>query len=288
MGTSNSNKGIRGKGTPLIPTWLDVGTDIGTTPEEEGTEQNTEQNTPDSPPSYPPFPTAADPNRFRTVRSNFSKFARSGGQDKASLGRALSEYTSRSAGGAGNAAKRMGSSRKASAKLVGFLSDVAERGLPEVLRSLNLDELVGKPIGDLFLGLADYICPEGGGVDEGVARESYITTITELSRDESIDMDNLNTDQIQAFLELYATNVIETRILNDIGINAVSLPQDEEAVEKVHKQVHVIIKNGVSDALAGARESLETLTPSNVGSYVDSVYEQAFTFLVALGDAENE
>lgn len=286
MGTSSSNSGTRGKGTPLVPTWLDSGENAESTLQIETTAG---QNTPgSSPPNYPSLPSAADANRFRTVRSNFSRFARSGGNDRASLKRAISEYITRSSGGTTNAARRLGSSRKASSKLLGFLSDVADRGLPEVLRSLNLEELAGKPIDELFLGLADYICPEGGGVDEGIARESFISTIAELAAEGEIDFNNLNVDQIQTVFELYATRSIEDRIYNDIGINGIALPENEEAVEKVWEQVHEFIKNGVADALTEARDSLENLTPKNVVGYVDKVYERSFGFLVALSNSENE
>ena len=48
-----------------------------------------------------------------------------------------------------------------------FLSEVQSRGVQEALRALNLQALAGRPIEEVFLSLADYICSEGGTVDEG-------------------------------------------------------------------------------------------------------------------------
>lgn len=98
-----------------------------------------------------------------------------------SLGRAVSHYVGSSSGGARTAAARMGSARGAGSRLLGFLSDAVARGATEALRSLNLDGLAGRPIEEIFLGLADYVCPDGGSIDEGIAREAFIETIADLA-----------------------------------------------------------------------------------------------------------
>lgn len=291
MGTSTSNKGARGKDTPLVPTWLDSDATFAEPSAIDPTGGSSPIPAPQdipAPPSYPTIPPAADPNRFRLPRSNFSRFARSGGSDRASLGRAVSGYIKQSSGGPRNAARSMGSSRKAGARLLGVLSDVAQRGVQEVLRSLKLESLAGRPIEELFTGLADYICPEGGTVDAGIARESFIRTIADLAESGITDLNNLNIDQIQTVVELYTTHTIEEKLYNEIGTNGITLPADVSAVENVQKQLHDFIQNSVADALTGARTTLETLTPDRVLEYVDSVYEQSYTLLAALAEAESK
>jgi hypothetical protein len=76
----------------------------------------------------------------------------------------------------------MGSSRGASAGLVRFLNDASANGVREALRTLNLESLPGRPIEEVFAGLADYICPEGGSIDEGIARDAFVETIADLLR----------------------------------------------------------------------------------------------------------
>jgi len=288
MGTSNSYGGPGG-GNPLVPSWLEgddgngenVGPDVGA-PQDGATPPKA----PDAPqdrrlPEPPPLK-----DRFTAARGNFSRFAGSGGSDRASLGRALSQYVSRSAGGSRQAAQRMGSSRRVGAQLFGFLSDAQARGAREALRALNLESLAGRPIDQIFIGLADYICPEGGTVDEGVARDAFIETIADLASLGITDLDSLTAAQMQTVFELYATHAIEARICNDIGMKAVTLPTDVRAAERVQAQLHDFVRRGVSDALNMARTALQTLTPNRVLAFVTGIYQSAFEVLQVLGQAE--
>lgn len=180
----------------------------------------------------------------------------------------------------------MGASRTTSAGLLNFLSSAAASGPREALRALKLENLAGRPIQEIFLGLADYICPDGGTVDEGIAREAFIETIADLTEAGITDLDSLTLDQTQTIFELYATNAIEARLCNDIGANAVTFPDDVQDALRVESQLHDFIYRSVSDALTAARAGLQALTPDRVLGFVTRVYEQAFGILQSLGDAE--
>lgn len=180
----------------------------------------------------------------------------------------------------------MGASTRAGAGLLGFLTDAQSRGAREALRTLNLEGLAGRPIDEIFLGLADYICPDGGTIDEGIAREAFIETIVDLSELGITDLDALSADQMQTVFELYATHAIEGRICNDIGMKAITLPADVHAANLVQQQLHDFIRRGVADALSAARTAMHSLTPDRVLDFVAGVYESAFAILRTLGDAE--
>ncbi len=303
MGTSNAYGGPGG-GTPLIPSWLgpeggDTGApNPGILPAlgpngplrlnpNAPLPVNPNRPLPVPPaPERPVVPPAGAPNRFTAPRGNFSRFAASGGTDRASLGRAVSRYVSTSAGGAKQAAQRMGASRRTAAGLLGFLSSAVSGGTRETLRTLRLEALAGRPIEEIFLGLADYICLDGGTVDEGIARGAFIETITDLAEAGVTDLDSLNVDQMQAVFEIYATNAIEARLCNDIGANAITLPPDAAQALSVQEQLRDFIRRGVSDALSSVRAGLEALTPPNVLGLVTQVYELAFGILQSLGEAE--
>ena len=291
MGTSSAYGGPGG-GTPLVPSWL--GSEgAPAAPAVPAAPDSTPVGdpvapplVPSAPPNRPAIPAPADASRFTSARGNFTRFAHSGGSDRASLGRAVSGYVSTSSGGARQAAQRMGASRGAGARLLGFLTDAQARGAREALRSLNLEELAGRPIAEVFVGLADYICPSAGTVDEGIAREAFIETIIELTTLGVTDLDALTPDQMQTVFELYATHAIEARLCNDIGTKLITVPTDAQAALRVQGQLRDFIRNGVSDALTAARAETPTLTQDRVNSFVDSVYERAFGILKALGDAE--
>lgn len=287
MGTSTAYGGPGGS-TPLIPSWLSSnGSDTHPdTSNDIASNGNVSGLVPAAPPSRPILPALADPKRFIGARANFTRFARSGGSDRASLGRAVSNYVSKSAGGARQAAQRMGASRGAGARLLGFLTDVQTSGATEALRTLNLEGLAGRPIDEVFIGLADYICPNAGTVDDGIAREAFIETIIELTTLGVADLDALTSDQMQTVFELYATHAIEARLCNDIGTKAITMPADAQTALRIQEQLRDFIRHSVSDALTAARTETPVLTQDRIQSFVDSVYERSFGILKVLGDAE--
>lgn len=183
----------------------------------------------------------------------------------------------------------MGASRVAGARLVSFLADAQVRGPQAALRTLNLESLAGRPLPEILIGLADHVCPGAGTVDEGIAREAYVETIVELTSAGITDLNALTADQMLTVFEIYATHAIEARICNDIGTKAITMPADAQAAIRVEAQLRDFIRNGVSDALVDARgPSAAPLSSNRVQSFVDQVYEDAFRFLHARGEAESD
>jgi len=180
----------------------------------------------------------------------------------------------------------MGASRVAGARLLSFLTNAQAHGAREALLALNLEGLAGRPIDEVFIGLADYICPNAGTVDEGIAREAFVETIIDLATFGVTDLDALTPDQMQTVFELYATHAIEARLCNDIGTKLITAPASAQAALRVQEQLRDFIRNAVSDALTAARAETPKLPQDRVQSFVDTVYERAFGILQALGDAE--
>ena len=154
------------------------------------------------------------------------------------------------------------------------------------MRALHLENLAGRPIEEIFSGLADYICPDGGTIDEGIAREAFIETIADLAAAGVTDLDAMTADQMQTVFELYATNAIEGRLCNDIGAKTITLPSDAREASRVQAQLHDFIQRGVADALTAARAAAQALTPDRVLAFVGRVYEQAFGILQIMGNVE--
>lgn len=235
-----------------------------------------------------PIPSIADSSRFTAARNNFSRFVGSGGGDRRSLGRAVSHYVGASLGGPRTAAARLGSARGAGSRLLSFLSDAVNHGADAALRSLNLDSLAGRPIQEIFLGLSDYICPDGGSLDEGIAREAFVETIADLAGAGITELDGLTVDQIQTMFELYVTHVIEARLYNDIGAKVIILPHNEREIERIQAQLNDFIRRGVSDVLTVNQLTATSLTPDRVLQFVDNIYEQSYEILFSLGEVEAE
>lgn len=280
MGTSNSFGGPK-NGTPLIPTWLEPGSP--TMPIEPGMDKPDVGEKPAIPIKLP-----ATPNRFTAARTNFSHFAGSNGGDSAGLGRAVSNYVSRSSGGARQAARRMGASRKSGSRLLGFMANVINNGVEDALQELNLEDLAGRPIDEIFLGMIDYFCPDGGTIDEGISRDSFVEMIADLATSGITDLNALNNEQMKTVFELYATHTIQNRLYNDIATKAIQVPSNFRMALQIQRQLFDFIHRGVSDALVASQDSLQTLTKRNVNDIVNKVYEDAFAILQKLGEMEVE
>lgn len=290
MGTSNANGG-QGGDTPLIPTWLPPDGSPPPAPQPPAAPPPTDPllgaRAP-TPPILPPIPPAAAADRFTAARGNFSRFAGSGGTDRASLGRALSSYVSSALDGSRTAAQRMARSPASGVPLLSFLSGAVANGPREALRALNLERLAGRPIEEVFLGLMEYVCPEGGTLDEGIARDAFIETIADLAENGIADFDNLTPDQMQTIFELYATHAIETRLCNDIGMKSITLPADAAHAASLQRQLVDFVRRTVSDSMTQARAAMQALTPERVFGFVTRVYEQAYAIMQTMAEAETE
>ena len=283
MGTSTPFGGAGG-GSPLVPDFVD---DDASDANPSSTKPEGQTADPEAVPPAPnprrEQPAAPDGDRFRAARSNFSRFASSGSEDRRALGRAVSQYVSRSTGGSANAAHRMGSSRGTAARIAGFLGAIGTQGLQQALVRFNLTALAGRPATEIFAALADRICPEGGSIDEGIARDAFVETMIDLADAGITDLSALTPEQMQTVLELYITHSIEDRIYNDIGIRGVELPNDVLAAERVRNQLYDFIRGGVVDALNEAAIDFTAINPVSIERTIEAVYESSFDILEALG-----
>lgn len=290
MGTSSSFNGPSND-RPLVPTFIDDSDrDAGDGADQAGADDSGEGDGNDADGGNavpaPPLPPRGAAGRFTTPRANFTSFARSGGTDRRSLGRAVSGYVGSSMGSPRRAAQRMGTARASGAGVVRLLQSVQANGIAETLRQLNLTALAGRPIEEVFAGLADYVCPEDGSIDQGIARNAFIETIADLAEAGITDIDGLTPEQMTTVFELYVAHTIEARICNDIGTKAVALPANPAAAQKVEDMLHDFILRGVTDAVAQSGTNIQALSPDAINGFVTSVYEDAFRILQATGNAE--
>jgi hypothetical protein len=197
-------------------------------------------------------------------------------------------YVATSTAGAGTAARRMASSRGTSARLATFLGSVSSSGAREALRFFNLESLAGRPIEEIFSALSDYLCPEGGTVDDGIARDAFIETIADLAAAGIADLDALTPAQMQTVFELYAAHAIEARICNDIGSKSITLPSDVADVGRIQAVLTDFIQRAVSDAVTSAQIDFQNLPPNGLQGIVDAIYVSAFDILQTLGEGEAE
>lgn len=290
MGTSGSSGGP-GSGTPLVPSWLD---EPMTEPLPANVPQDGQDGADDSdggdagqqpqvaPPIAPPDILA----RFQGARRNFSSFAGSGGNDSGALRRAVRDYVRSGTGGSANAVRRMGASRAAAGNVLGVFRGFQRDGVNQTLQYLNLANLVGQSPTDVFLGLTEVVCPDGGSIDEGIARDAWLETITELDQLGIDDMASLTIDQMQEFFLAFVANAVESRLFQDIGAKGLSIASDLSSIESFERQFKDYVRRAVRDAFSGELGDLQSLSDQRIRGIVDQTYKESWELLELWGDAE--
>lgn len=294
MGTSGSSRGP-GSGTPLIPTWLNdpaPGPLPGSTPANapdgggEGGQPdgNPQSPAPDSSPR-PSIPAPPQSGRFQSGRRNFTTFAASGGSDRAAIRRAVRDYVRTGSGGSGNAVSKMGSSRQTASNALGVFRGFQRDGVAETLTRLNLSDLAGRSAREVFLGLTDVVCKDGGSIDEGIARDAWVETVAEIDDLGLTDLDNLTTEQIKEFFVSFISNAVEAKLFQEIGVNGFKVA-DFSTIQAFEAQLEGYIKGSVRDSFAADLTDLSSMSDNRIRGVVDAIFKDAWDLFELLGDRE--
>jgi len=286
MGTSGSSKGPNPR-TPLVPSWLDDGPSAAPA-DVDGTQppDSNQPAAPSQPQPLPPVPPTPQPGRFTASRRNFSAFAGSGGGDGRALRRAVRDYVRSGTNGSGNATRRMGASRATARGVLGLLRDFQRDGVNPTLARLNLGDLVGRPLEDVFIGLTDVICEDGGSIDEGIAREAWLETIAELDGLDVTDPTTLSPDQMGDIFLAFIAHSVVCRLLQDIGAKGFKFAADLAGIAAFDAQLRNYIRRSVRDSFSGDLAMPSALSDRQIHTIVDRTYHEAWELLVTQGDAE--
>jgi hypothetical protein len=180
----------------------------------------------------------------------------------------------------------MGASRTAARSVLGVFRDFQRDGVAATLRRLNLDDLSGRSLQDVFLGLSDVVCQDGGSIDEGIARDAWLETVADLDALADVDANTLTADQMRdAFLSFIA-HTIEGRLFQDIGTRGFKFAADLAAIESFERQLRSYIRRSVRDSFSGNLTAPATLSNQQINAIVDRTYDEAWELMVTFGDAE--
>ncbi len=293
MGTSGSSSGS-GSGTPLVPSWLDEpgseplpGNDDQTSPGDDTNGESPDGQQGATPPEQkPPVPPPALSGRFRSARTNFSHFAGSGGSDHGALRRAVRDYVRSGTGGSKNAVRRMAPSSATAGKALGVFRSLQRDGIQDTLRRLNLQNLSGSSVQDIFTGLTEVVCQDGGSIDEAIARDAWLETIAELDRFGIENIDALTDYQVTEIFLSFIGHSIESRLYQEIGVNGFKFSDDIDDIEAFDRQFRDYIERSVRDSFSGDMSKLSDMSDDDIRNVVDTTYLEAWELLEQLGDKE--
>lgn len=280
MGTS---KGFGGPSNGLVPTWADdPASGAGPVPPDAGNGFPPQSAPRATPPTNSP---AAPPTSLRQAKSKFTTFTKTG--SSSALGGALRRHVS-STGGASGAARRMGASRLAGGNLLSVVRDAQRVGVAEALRSRGLQQLVGLPAEQVFLGLLDVVCLPGGPIDEGISRQALLDAIQDQTEAGVANFDDLTPDQLKEFFLDYVIRSIEGKVISDIAAKSIRLPENVERALELEGQLKDFIAGATRSHLGELlKDSLTSMSDPQINDKVSQIYEAAFSLVAQAGeDAE--
>lgn len=213
---------------------------------------------------------------FTAGRGNFTRYAKSRGEDRRSMGRAARSYVRSAAGGARTAARRMASERAAAGALSRLLSGAAASGgIREFVRTVNLVGLADRPVGEIYAALVDYVCPADGTLDDAYAREAYLEAVAELVTAER-DLEQPTAATAREFMESFIANAVRLRIINAIANGIVAMPCDLEVAREINAGLMDFIRGCVADAL---EEAVGVLQADAFQAEITDIFERVVRFV---------
>ena len=289
MGTS---KGYGGPPNGLVPTWLSPSSgDAG----DSGAGEDSGGSDASGPAEDSPNPTSADAGGFTNARAAFTRFSKNASSN--SLAAAMASYVGGNSGGgrggngggvggggAHRAARRMGSSRGAGARLLGVIRDFQQVGAADVLRRLDLGNMADRPAADVFVAMLEFLCPPGGAIDEAISRQAMLEAIGNLDQVGAPEFGALAPDQLREFFLDFVMRSIEGRVIADIGARGLLVSADVETLESTHTQLHEFIEGCCRVHLSGLLTGLETLNNRDVDRRIDEIYVAAFSLIAEAGE----
>jgi hypothetical protein len=119
----------------------------------------------------------------------------------------------------------------------------------------------------------------GGAIDEGIARDALTEAIFE-TFDPNAEFTGITLDLAKNLLTVFVNKSIQLRILNDIGLKVLKLPESEQQVAEIQQQVFEFIEGITLDSVN------ETLNRQGSGmsptELANDLYVRAFGLLEGL------
>lgn len=170
----------------------------------------------------------------------------------------------------------MGSSRQTAGKLAGFIRSAQRAGTEAALRSLGLERCIGKPAQIVLQELLEIMCPDGGRIDEGIAREAFQNAIVDFTEQDLPPIEQLTPEQWNVLLIDFLVRSIELRVIADIGERSLDVPESIDRFRQAEAVMKNVIYATVRDAVGDLLDRLSSISESKLQATTDQAYERAW------------
>jgi hypothetical protein len=169
----------------------------------------------------------------------------------------------------------MGSAGRTAASFAGLVQAVQAGGAAAALRSVGLEHCVGRNAGDVFIEILEVIGPDGGRIDEGIAREAFERSIAECIR-EDIAIEDLSVEQWGELLINFLALSIQLRVIADIGESSLDVPADINQALAAEAIMKSVIYATVSEEIGNLLERTASVPADRLREVTDDAYERAW------------
>ncbi|QHO73939.1 hypothetical protein ACH79_16150 [Bradyrhizobium sp. CCBAU 051011] len=177
----------------------------------------------------------------------------------------------------------MGSARDTASGALGVFRAFQRDGVADTLARLNLGNLVGRPTREVFIGLTDIICRDGGPIDEAIARDAWLETCVDLEQIGIDNLDALTAEQIRDVFLAFIAHAVEARLFQEIGINGFEVA-DLNTIQAFEAQFRSYVERDVRDSFASDLSSIAELSDAEIRAIVDQTYQNAWELFETWGD----
>ena len=134
--------------------------------------------------------------------------------------------------------------------------------------------------------LVDAFCPDGGPVDDSIARQAFQETVLDWVEKDLPAVDELNAADWKEFLADFISRSIENKIMANIGKNGISVPADARQALAAQRELHSVIRGCVDSGFRERREGFSGMSDSAISDLMGDVYERAWGYVEELGGEE--
>ena len=111
-----------------------------------------------------------------------------------------------------------------------------------------------------------------------------LETVADLAAAGVGNFDRLSADDLREFFIGVVSRSIEGKIFNEVGTNAVSVPDDINGVEQAQNMLYDFVERCVRDEFEAQDKDLGDLDGNAINGFVDDLYAAALDLIQALGE----
>ncbi len=183
------------------------------------------------------------------------------------------------------AARSAAAGRAATAGVVGFLSDVATRGIGDALRRIGLGDVIGQPVEAVLASIVNALAPDGVTLDEVAARRTIDEALVAVFDRYGVlegGIEKLNAmdgASVQDAFRISVAEFIFQRWMLVLGKRIEERALTAREARRLEREVKAYVTEATKLDLRG-RDALRTDwgAPENQ-AIIDGIYQEAYRFL---------